>query len=155
VSARLFLSQEKKNTTDNHLPFFFSQHSAERLQKAATELSHATGQRCIPVAADVREPAQVQAAVATALAAFGRLDFVICAAAGNFLAPISGLTEKGFRTVIEIDVVCFSFGRLSCCGLKREVADVDCLDLSHSSGRTTLSRRRSRIYARPKARTST
>jgi hypothetical protein len=27
------------------------------------------------------------------------------AAAGNFLAPISGLSENGFRTVIEIDVV--------------------------------------------------
>lgn len=26
-------------------------------------------------------------------------------AAGNFLAPISGLSENGFRTVIEIDTV--------------------------------------------------
>lgn len=28
-------------------------------------------------------------------------------AAGNFIAPISGLSENAFRTVIEIDTVCF------------------------------------------------
>ena len=60
---------------------------------------------------------------------FGRIDFVICGefglspagvvisfqtapsllyltgAAGNFLAPLSGLSENAFRTVIEIDTV--------------------------------------------------
>ena len=29
-------------------------------------------------------------------------------AAGNFLAPISGLSENAFRTVMEIDSVCFA-----------------------------------------------
>jgi peroxisomal 2,4-dienoyl-CoA reductase len=77
----------------------------ERLEKAAEEMSKATGRQCLPVQTDVRRPEQVQAAVAKALEKFGRIDFVICAAAGNFLAPISGLTEKGFRTVIEIDLM--------------------------------------------------
>lgn len=58
---------------------------------------------------------------------FGRIDFVICGeseqlrargylistafnlcligAAGNFLSPLSGLSENAFRTVIEIDTV--------------------------------------------------
>ena len=56
---------------------------------------------------------------------FGRIDFVICGefrlstlpsavliwsdhsigAAGNFLAPLSGLSENAFKTVIEIDTV--------------------------------------------------
>jgi len=77
----------------------------ERLQKAAEEMSKETGRRCLPVQTDVRHPEQVHAAVAKALEKFGKIDFVICAAAGNFLAPISGLTEKGFKTVIEIDVL--------------------------------------------------
>jgi hypothetical protein len=32
-------------------------------------------------------------------------DYSTAGAAGNFLAPISGLSENGFRTVIEIDTV--------------------------------------------------
>lgn len=37
------------------------------------------------------------------MVAFVRLQFE--GAAGNFLAPISGLSENAFRTVIEIDTV--------------------------------------------------
>ncbi len=102
----------------------------DRLTASAKELSEATGNQCLPVQADVRDPKQVQDAVAKAVEKFGRIDFVICGmwqlrcdapavrsltgrimrvfagAAGNFLAPISKLSENGFRTVIEIDTVC-------------------------------------------------
>lgn len=65
-------------------------------------------------------------AVEMTIAKFGRIDFVICGmclrvasirpcclfhlwsgsgAAGNFLAPISGLSENGFKTVMDIDTV--------------------------------------------------
>lgn len=47
----------------------------------------------------------MKAAVKATIDAFGKIDFVICGAAGNFLAPIDGLSENGFRTVIEIDTV--------------------------------------------------
>ncbi|KAI0641244.1 2,4-dienoyl-CoA reductase [Trametes meyenii] len=77
----------------------------ERLQASAKELSAATGNECLPVQADVRNPKQVQEAVAKTVEKFGRIDFVICGAAGNFLAPISKLSENGFRTVIEIDTL--------------------------------------------------
>jgi peroxisomal 2,4-dienoyl-CoA reductase len=78
----------------------------------------------LAVRADVRDPKQVQAAVKQTIEKYGRIDFVIngnclkrtfyqsiykdhwlSGAAGNFLAPISGLSENGFRTVIEIDTV--------------------------------------------------
>lgn len=36
---------------------------------------------------------------------FGRIDYVICGAAGNFLAPISGLSENAFKTVVDIDLL--------------------------------------------------
>ncbi|KAJ7474762.1 2,4-dienoyl-CoA reductase [Mycena latifolia] len=77
----------------------------DRLTQAASELSVATGQKCIPVAGDVRQPKTLQDAVAKTIDVFGRIDFVICGAAGNFLAPISGLSENAFRTVIEIDTL--------------------------------------------------
>ena len=86
-------------------------------------MSKATGRRCLPAQADVRQPAQLKEAADKAVTAFGRIDFVICGvfltermlvsliltfsegAAGNFLAPISGLSENAFRTVVEIDTV--------------------------------------------------
>ncbi|KAI0271255.1 NAD(P)-binding protein [Gloeopeniophorella convolvens] len=77
----------------------------ERLVKAAQELSEATGRTCLAVRGDVRDPKQVQAAVQQTIEKFGRIDFVINGAAGNFLAPISGLSENGFRAVIEIDTL--------------------------------------------------
>ncbi|KAH9974518.1 hypothetical protein BJV74DRAFT_863442 [Russula compacta] len=77
----------------------------ERLERAAQELSTAAGTACLAVKADVRDPGQVQAAVQQTIDRYGRIDFVINGAAGNFLAPISGLSEKGFRTVIEIDTL--------------------------------------------------
>ncbi|KAK0200099.1 hypothetical protein DFS33DRAFT_1367033 [Desarmillaria ectypa] len=77
----------------------------DRLTQAAKELSEATGQVCIPAQADVRQPNALQDAVRKTIEKFGRIDFVICGAAGNFLAPISGLSENAFRTVMEIDTI--------------------------------------------------
>jgi peroxisomal 2,4-dienoyl-CoA reductase len=95
----------------------------ERLTQAAKELSEATGQKCLPCAGDVRQPKTLHDAVTKTIENFGRIDFVICGntritpyptmcahpgatgAAGNFLAPIAGLSENAFRTVIEIDTL--------------------------------------------------
>ena len=32
--------------------------------------------------------------------------YIYLGAAGNFLAPISGMSENAFKTVLEIDTVC-------------------------------------------------
>ncbi|KAH7344181.1 hypothetical protein B0J17DRAFT_645619 [Rhizoctonia solani] len=77
----------------------------DRLASAAKELSSLTGRKCIPTQADVRSPEQLRAAVDATISEFGRIDYVICGAAGNFLAPIEGVSENGFRTVIEIDTL--------------------------------------------------
>lgn len=58
-----------------------------------------------PVAADVRKPEQVEQAVAKAIEKFGRIDYLINGAAGNFLAPFENLSYNAFRTVIEIDLL--------------------------------------------------
>ncbi|PPQ74233.1 hypothetical protein CVT24_001104 [Panaeolus cyanescens] len=77
----------------------------ERLTQTSKELSQSTGQICIPAQADVRKPETLKEAVAKTIEKFGRIDYVICGAAGNFLAPISGLSENAFRTVMEIDTI--------------------------------------------------
>lgn len=77
----------------------------DRLTKTAEELTKSTGRTCIPAQVDVREPKTLAAAVAKTIEKFGRIDYVICGAAGNFLSPISNLSENGFRTVIEIDTL--------------------------------------------------
>ncbi|WVR00232.1 hypothetical protein IAU59_007374 [Kwoniella sp. CBS 9459] len=78
---------------------------AKGLQESADALSKTTGSKCIAASADVRDPEQVQAAVKKTVDEFGRIDFVICGAAGNFLAPISSLSERAFATVVQIDLL--------------------------------------------------
>jgi len=75
------------------------------LDATARELAAETGGEVLAVAADVREPDQVGAAVARTLKRFGRLDTLVNGAAGNFLSPTAALSPKGFRTVIEIDLL--------------------------------------------------
>ncbi len=75
------------------------------LAAAAAEIARDTGAEVICAAADVRQPEQVNAAVAACLARFGRLDILVNGAAGNFLAPAAALSPNGFRTVIEIDLL--------------------------------------------------
>lgn len=77
----------------------------ERLEAAAKELSGATGRECIACPADVRVPAEVEAAVERTLRHFGQIDVVVNGAAGNFLAPAAQLSYNAFKTVIEIDAI--------------------------------------------------
>jgi peroxisomal 2,4-dienoyl-CoA reductase len=77
----------------------------ELLTATADALSRATGRRCLAVPGDVREPEQLEHAVAVAVAQLGALDIVVNGAAGNFLAPAAELSYEAFRTVIEIDTL--------------------------------------------------
>jgi NAD(P)-dependent dehydrogenase (short-subunit alcohol dehydrogenase family) len=74
-----------------------------KLDAVASEI-HAAGGEARSFAGDVRDYATLEKAVNDAAAAFGRLDVVVCSAAGNFLAPASTLSANGFRAVIEIDL---------------------------------------------------
>lgn len=57
------------------------------------------------VAGDVRNPADVENAVKITVEKYGRIDFLINGAAGNFLAAFDHLSYNAFRTVIEIDLL--------------------------------------------------
>lgn len=75
----------------------------EHLQPAA-EAINANGGEAIAVAADVREPDAVAAAIATTIDRFGKLDIVVNGAAGNFLCAAEELSPNGFGTVVDIDL---------------------------------------------------
>jgi peroxisomal 2,4-dienoyl-CoA reductase len=76
----------------------------EALEAAAAEL----GEEGIEVffdTCDVREPEQVERVIAGLLDRFGRLDILVNNAAGNFPAFMSNISYKGFRTIVDIDLL--------------------------------------------------
>ena len=76
---------------------------AEHLTPTAEAIAAATGRPCLPLVADVRQPDQVDEALARLRAEFGRIDILVNAAAGNFFCPSADLSPNGFGTVLDID----------------------------------------------------
>lgn len=59
---------------------------------------------CSAMQADIREADQVEALVDATLETHGRIDTLVNNAGGQFLAPAESITEKGFDTVIRLNV---------------------------------------------------
>jgi len=76
---------------------------AENLEPAARRIEEAGGE-ALAHAADVRDYAQVERAVAATIERFGRIDIVVNGAAGNFLCAAEELSPNGFGTVVDIDL---------------------------------------------------
>ncbi|CAM3558044.1 SDR family oxidoreductase [Deinococcus saxicola] len=76
----------------------------EKAQKAAQGIEDAGG-RAMGVSADVRDFAALEAGVAQATEKFGDFDIVLAGAAGNFPAPVDGISPNGFKTVVDIDLL--------------------------------------------------
>ncbi|BDP40271.1 short-chain dehydrogenase [Deinococcus aetherius] len=76
----------------------------EKAQNAARSIEEAGG-RALGVSADVRDFAALQAAAQAGVDAFGPLDIVLAGAAGNFPAPVDGISPNGFKTVVDIDLL--------------------------------------------------
>ncbi|HEX8129885.1 MAG TPA: SDR family oxidoreductase [Pyrinomonadaceae bacterium] len=75
----------------------------EHLEPAA-EVIRAAGGEALAVACDVRQPEEVERAVAATVERFGGLDIVVNGAAGNFLCAAEELSPNGFGTVVDIDL---------------------------------------------------
>jgi NAD(P)-dependent dehydrogenase (short-subunit alcohol dehydrogenase family) len=78
--------------------------SAERVASAAKLIAE-EGYPSLGFSADVRDYAAVEGALSAAADAFGPLDIVVSGAAGNFVASALGMNAKGFKTVIDIDLI--------------------------------------------------
>ncbi|XP_068003428.1 peroxisomal 2,4-dienoyl-CoA reductase [(3E)-enoyl-CoA-producing] isoform X1 [Melanerpes formicivorus] len=77
----------------------------QRVSEASKKLVAATGQQCLPLCTDVRQPQALAAAVEEALRQFQRIDILVNNAAGNFLCPASALSFNAFKTVLDIDTM--------------------------------------------------
>ena len=75
----------------------------EHLEPAAAKINEAGGE-ALAVAADVRDYAAVESAVAATLERFGQIDIAVNGAAGNFLCKAEELSPNGFGTVVDIDL---------------------------------------------------
>jgi peroxisomal 2,4-dienoyl-CoA reductase len=75
----------------------------EHLEPAAQFINE-NGGNALPVVADVRQPEQVESAIAKTVEQFGKIDIVINGAAGNFLCKAEELSPNGFGTVVDIDL---------------------------------------------------
>jgi len=61
------------------------------------------GGECLAVPADVRDYAEVEAAILKTVDHYGKIDIVVNGAAGNFLCAADQLSSNGFGTVVDID----------------------------------------------------
>ncbi|MBM6617629.1 2,4-dienoyl-CoA reductase [Bacillus suaedaesalsae] len=73
----------------------------ERLDEAKKEIETFEGQ-VLTVQMDVREPEHVKHMVDETDRAFGRIDFLVNNAAGNFICPAEDLSVNGWKSVIDI-----------------------------------------------------
>ena len=72
------------------------------LEVTAEEISGQTGNKVIPIAADVRDPTAISKAVDQAREQVGLPDIVINNAAGNFISPTERLSPNAWKTVVDI-----------------------------------------------------
>lgn len=81
--------------------------SLEHLEPAAAAINEVrtadTGE-AFPAAADVRNPEELQKAIAATVERFGKIDIVVNGAAGNFLCKAEELSPNGFGSVVDIDL---------------------------------------------------
>jgi NAD(P)-dependent dehydrogenase (short-subunit alcohol dehydrogenase family) len=77
--------------------------NAERVAGAVQALL-AYGGQVEGYSADVRDPEAIAAVLLQAREAMGPFDVLVSGAAGNFVAPALGMSAKGFKTVVDIDL---------------------------------------------------
>ncbi|KAJ3171606.1 hypothetical protein HDU88_007686 [Geranomyces variabilis] len=77
----------------------------DKLQTTAKELEKTTGKECVAYAGDVRSYPDIVAAMKKCREHYGKIDIVVCGAAGNFLSTVEGISANGFKSVIDIDLI--------------------------------------------------
>lgn len=77
----------------------------EKAARAAHEIKSETGGEVLGLSADVRVYDAVADVVEATTTRFGPLSIVIAGAAGNFPAPAIDINAKGFKTVVDIDLM--------------------------------------------------
>jgi citronellol/citronellal dehydrogenase len=77
---------------------------AGRREEVLEEATAEIGERCSWVAADIREPPEAQRIVRTAMDRYGRLDYLLNNAGGQYFVPAEGIAAKGWNAVQRLNV---------------------------------------------------
>lgn len=75
-----------------------------KLDASAGAITKAGG-TAMGIAADVRDYDGVASALARTREMWGEIDILLCGAAGNFPAAVTGMSANGFKAVIDIDLL--------------------------------------------------
>lgn len=104
----------------------------EKLDAAAAAIREKGG-TAETFAADVREYAAMEAGLKNTHEMWGPIDILMCGAAGNFPAPIAGMSSNGFKAVIDIDLIgTFNTCRAAYAFLRKPGASVLAISASHA-----------------------
>lgn len=105
----------------------------ERLDDAAQRI-RAAGGTAETARLDVREYEALEAALQKTREQFGEIDILLCAAAGNFPALVSGMSANGFKAVIDIDLLgTFNTCRAAYPHLRKPGASVLSISANHAT----------------------
>jgi NAD(P)-dependent dehydrogenase (short-subunit alcohol dehydrogenase family) len=105
----------------------------EKLDTAASAIQ-SSGGTAATASVDVRDYPAVEAAVQKTRDEFGEIDILVCGAAGNFPAPVLGMSANGFKAVIDIDVLgTFNTCRAAYAHLRKPGATIISISASHAS----------------------
>ena len=91
------------------------------------------GHKADGFACDVRQYAAIEDALASARQRHGEIDFLFCVAAGNFPAPVTGMSANGFKAVVDIDLLgTFNACRAAHAFLRKPGASVIAISANHA-----------------------
>jgi NAD(P)-dependent dehydrogenase (short-subunit alcohol dehydrogenase family) len=106
--------------------------NAEKLA-AATQGIREQGGTALGLSADVREYSALESAMREATSAHGPIDILIAGAAGNFPAPVVGMSANGFKAVIDIDLLgTFNTCRAAHAFLRKPGASIIAISAAHA-----------------------
>jgi NAD(P)-dependent dehydrogenase (short-subunit alcohol dehydrogenase family) len=101
---------------------------------AAVSAIRAAGGNARTAALDVRDYAAVEAAVQKTRDELGEIDILLCGAAGNFPAPVAGMSANGFKAVVDIDLLgTFNTCRAAHASLRKPGASVIAISANQAS----------------------
>jgi NAD(P)-dependent dehydrogenase (short-subunit alcohol dehydrogenase family) len=104
----------------------------DKLDRAAESIRSAGG-AAIGIAGDVRYYEECENALRKTHEEFGEIDILVCGAAGNFPAPVLGMSANGFKAVIDIDLLgTFNTCRAAYEHLRKPGASVISISATHA-----------------------
>ncbi|HTA69062.1 MAG TPA: SDR family oxidoreductase [Bryobacteraceae bacterium] len=105
----------------------------EKLDAAASAIQ-SSGGTAATASLDVRDYPAVEAALQKTRDQFGEIDILVCGAAGNFPAPVLGMSANAFKAVIDIDLLgTFNTCRAAYAHLRKPGATIINISASHAS----------------------